>query len=111
MSGKIFLAFLIFGMILHQSNGCFGSGGSGGPDCKPPDCGGPGAAGAREAVMDSNGRSFQKSFNYYLKPRQRLNLRQSESKKFFSAKLKASDRSRFSIFVLSFALGNLKQFV
>ena len=97
MSGKIFLAFLIFGMILHQSNGCFSATGSGG-DCHGADknC----APGAREAVMDSNGRSFQKSFNYYLKPRRRLSLRQSESKKFFSAKLKASDRSRFSIFVL-----------
>ena len=28
MSGKIFLAFLIFGVILHQSNGCWSFGGT-----------------------------------------------------------------------------------
>ena len=100
MSGKIFLAFLIFGMTLHQSNGCFSATG-GGSGCKPGSDGSASNCGApARAVMDSNGRSFQKSFNYYLKPRRRLSLRQSESKKFFSAKLKASDRSRFSIFVL-----------
>ena len=89
MSGKIFIAFFIFGMIFHQSNGCWGTG-----TFTNNNNGGLGKSSSdgdrnnnnnnnNNHEMDNDGRSYQNFFNYFLQPQRCLSFRQSESMKFF----------------------------
>ena len=77
MSGKIIVAFLIFGVMLHQSNGCWSFGGTstnnnnnnnnngGGGESSSDGDGNNNNNNNNNREMDNDGRSFQIFFNYY----------------------------------------------